>query len=1056
MDKHPGREKVVSYLKSVLYGPQGGKEEVIEGTPFLRYMVGMLFPVGEVVDNGSKIVSAAADDEPRGIIINDEEQDEGLNDVMNMAFEALPSAVGISFRVPGNSQITCHAWGAIYKKQGDEKPKVRATQRWKREALATPERPSTLELHEDFVQAEIFGGLGRIVQRWRHQPDGSAIVTVTLVNEQATKGRGLNPEKTLFQVGLKCESHDNLFLPYDEEIKHHLPGSEEEEAGFLYKESMPFARGHGAAATWEQPVSNRSRWVSIDFMPAVDVPYPDFEIIARNIDRRCFQLDFLGKAPREDVVRALKTLVIAYEEWIKEQREKAKQSLSKEIAKRLVERAYTFLLRMEEGINLLSRNDVAWKSFRYANLAMGWQMGLSSNLRKGPYKVADQSRIPVPGLENLKWRPFQVAFFLSVIDSLLNPESSDRDTVDIIWFPTGGGKTEAYMLVTAFELIRRRLVDGEKDTGTAVFSRYTLRLLTSDQFQRTGALVAALELIRARNPLELGSRPFSLGLWVGEGLTPNTFRKAYEKYMEQVEGKTPKNPFPLEACPCCGTEIFPANPVPVGKNWRQSDFGIVSSQDTFYFRCPNMQCEFQEKIPLNIVDEALYKDPPSMILGTIDKFAMLPWDDRARVFFGGPKDDSIPPSLVIQDELHLISGPLGSLAAPYDAAIDAIIKVRGRTPKRIGATATIRNAAEQVRGLYGRKVAIFPSPCGYWDNAFFFTTKRKSAGRQYVGVMGQGYTKSVVALAWTLAALLQSVKEVQLDHDSLDAYWTVMAYHNSRRELGRTLTAARDEVAARIKTIATSPAKVRKVGEPLELSAQMVKSMSEALGELRRSNTPNYAAVDLVPCTSIISVGVDVTRLGVMLVNGQPKLTSEYIQATSRIGRGKIPGLVVTLFSPSKPRDRSHYEDFRAYHEAIYRYVEPTSVTPYAIPARQRTFHAALVTLVRHALEWRAYDKAGSVDFENLQTRKAVETLLEVMYASDPTEKEALEKFAKERINEWIEFAESNQPLLYENRKAGMQFAGLLYRYGHVPASCLWPTMMSVRNVDEEAIIEVI
>ena len=626
----------------------------------------------------------------------------------------------------------------------------------------------------------------------------------------------------------------------------------------------------------------------------------------------------------------------------------------------------------------------------------------------------------------------------------------------VIWFPTGGGKTEAYLLATAFELIRRRLVHAERDGGTAVFSRYTLRLLTADQFQRTGSLIAALELIRKENEEKLGSRKFSLGLWVGNAVTPNKIRDAHDLHQKELQADFPKNHFQLQACPCCGTEIYPSGKKTNRGAWNKRDFGVESTEEKFFFRCRNVECElFTDIIPLNIVDEALYKDPPSIILGTMDKFALLPWDDRARVFFWGVNDSSVGPSLIIQDELHLISGPLGSLSAPYEAAIDAIIGTRGPVPKRIGSTATIRNAEEQIKGLYGRGVSIFPPPCGSWDDAFFFNTDRTKPGRLYLGAMGQGYTKPVIAMAWTAAALLQAPKEIDLPQDALDAYWTVVAYHNSRRELGRTITAARDEISARIKTIATSEGKIRILGEPLELSAQMVRSMSEALNELKRGHTLEKSAVDLVPCTSLISVGVDVSRLGVMLVNGQPKLTSEYIQATSRVGRGSVPGLIITLFSPSKPRDRSHYEDFCAYHQSIYRHVEPTSVTPYALPSRERSLHAALVALIRHSLEWKANDAAGKLDFGSPKTKEAIESLLEQMCASDPAEATALRKLSQTRIKEWEEFAESNKPLYFESKQGGKQFAALLYKHGGAQNNRLWATMMSVRNVDSETKINV-
>jgi hypothetical protein len=476
----------------------------------------------------------------------------------------------------------------------------------------------------------------------------------------------------------------------------------------------------------------------------------------------------------------------------------------------------------------------------------------------------------------------------------------------------------------------------------------------------------------------------------------------------------------------------------------------------FRFNCPNDTCTFHAGLPLNVVDEALYQSPPSMLLGTVDKFAQLPWDDRARSFFGGPDDHSPPPSLILQDELHLISGPLGSLAAPYDAAIDAVIAARSGRSKRICSTATIRNAREQVQGLYGRRAAVFPPPCSAWDDAFFFRTQRSLPGRTYVGVMGQGYIKPVVAMAWTAAALLQSVKEVPLDLTTLDAYWTLLAYHNSRRELGRTLSAARDEIQARVKAIATSAALVRPIGEPLELSAQSSKNLGEAIESLEKPHDSKDPAVDLVPCTSIISVGVDLERLGLMLVNGQPKLTSEYIQATSRVGRGDVPGLVVSLFAATKPRDRSHYEDFRAFHESIYRHVEPTSVTPYALPARERTLHAAIVAAIRHGTQYGSNASAKSIDFKNPAVTAIIEEVSSIMRASDPSESAAITALVRDRMKEWEDLASSGFGLLYERRHAGQAFTSLLSEFGSAPGTSLWPTMNSVRNVDSEAGLKVL
>lgn len=1055
MTPYPPRDDLIAYLRRILMGPVAGETEAVKGTPFLRYMTGILFPQGVLVGNAMDEVAATADDVGQDAGDGEEVTDDIAGGV-DLASEQLPSAVGISFKVADDSTVRCLAWGARYERAGEARSgDQRGEANWRRVPLATKDKPEVVEVRKGTGPVPVFDGRAKLTVKWRTRPGGSAVVTIALVNVQPAKGRTPDPALALFQVGLRCEVAGGIYA-YPRVGTNHATGSEEAEVEFLYRAVLSFARGHGAAANWGEPANGRVPSVEVDFTPNVDVPRATFEVADESIDPRCCDIKFLASAPRDVVVGVLNTLAGGYAAWAGKQREGVEGSPDPLIADSLVYRIEAWAKRMQAGVQRLRGDEVAWRCFVLANEAMGIQMALSKARPKVPYGREERKSMPTIDFSGRRWRPFQVAFLLGVIESLVDEASTDRDIVDVIWFPTGGGKTEAYLLVSAFELVRRRIVHAAHDSATAIISRYTLRFLTAQQFQRTGALIVALEVLRRRFHGELGDRSFTLGLWVGGAVTPNDYRKAHDKFQEQFESKTPRNPFLLQACPCCGTEIFPTKKGRGRSHWVESDFGVVARPDQFWFRCASPACEFREGLPLNVVDQALYGQPPSMLLGTVDKFALLPWDDRSRVFFGGTDDHSIPPSLVLQDELHLISGPLGSLAAPYDAAIDAIIKARGARAKRIGSTATIRNAREQVRGLYGLDVAVFPSPSTRWDDAYFFSTDRQSPGRAYLGIMGQGYIKPVVAMAWTAAALLQSTKEVPLDSTALDAYWSLLAYHNSRRELGRTLTAAQDEIQARIHAIASSPARARAIREPLELSATMVKGLGEAIEALEKPYAPQDPPVDLVPCTSIISVGVDLDRLGIMLMNGQPKLTSEYIQATSRVGRGEVPGLVVSLFSATKPRDRSHYEDFRAYHESIYRHVEPTSLTPYALPARERTLHAALVTIIRHATQFRSNEAAKTIDFDDPGLRQRVADLLAAMLAADPTEAAGVQDLLGVRLDEWREEAESGFQLLYERLRAGHQFASLLTPYGKPKAGALWPTMMSVRNVDSEVKVRVL
>ena len=207
------------------------------------------------------------------------------------------------------------------------------------------------------------------------------------------------------------------------------------------------------------------------------------------------------------------------------------------------------------------------------------------------------------------------------IESIGNTNSNERQIADLIWFPTGGGKTEAYLAVSAFELFHRRQQFGDGGGGTGIILRYTLRLLTTQQFERAAAMICACEFVRRQDPDEWGEEPFSLGLWVGQATTPNMFSNdsdmspgAYQKYKEMREAAKPENPFQLLACPWCGSRL-----VPVKHSDKPDDYGFRVSASTFEIHCTTGSCDFHNKIPVQVIDEAV-QSPPSFLIGTIDKF----------------------------------------------------------------------------------------------------------------------------------------------------------------------------------------------------------------------------------------------------------------------------------------------------------------------------------------------------------------------------------------------------------------------------------------------------
>ena len=599
-------------------------------------------------------------------------------------------------------------------------------------------------------------------------------------------------------------------------------------------------------------------------------------------------------------------------------------------------------------------------------------------------------------VEPPQWRPFQLAFLLMNLQAFVTPGHTDREIVDLLFFPTGGGKTEAYFGLSAFVILLRRLRDpGSSSAGVAVLMRYTLRLLTLDQLSRASTLICALELIRQEDAREVGRlavRDWLVGRQGGhaepdgqEGREGRHERPRQDDSLPEQQSKG-RTPIPVETCPWCGTKLKPTSFL----LWPDAD-----DPQELKVLCANPACRFRGKNPLPIVavDEPVYRRVPCFVIATVDKFASLPWvgasgallggADRydAAGFYGPWQPDTghklpkplPPPDLIIQDELHLISGPLGTMAGLYETAIDALCtrEVEGRAlrPKIVASTATVRRADGSdscpvwAIGRRDLPAAWTRSPRFLLCSRPFDLSERR--GRLYLGVAAQGRSLKVVLLRTYLALVGAAQKAweeaggAKNASNPADPFMTLVGYFNSLRELGGSRRIVEDEVASR----ASAYGSRRRVGETAgsfasRMIARDVAELTSREPTDRVSDTKRRLAlgfsekehVDVALATNMISVGLDITRLGLMVVLGQPKATAEYIQATSRVGRdAEKPGLVVTLLNVHRPRDRSHFERFEAYHASFYRAVEATSVTPFAPRALDRALPAIVVSLGRHS-----------------------------------------------------------------------------------------------------------
>ena len=867
---------------------------------------------------------------------------------------------------------------------------------------------------------------GRVVHKEVTMPQGSPIALRVEVFPRRLKGRenawlltvvlrnSTDPAtvrnqheailyQTFFEVSVSegdLEKYPESRRPFDQ------LDAEEQSLALLYRESATWGIGHGCAAGWDADPNEAPTSLYADVLPAVQLPSmtPDIELNGSPVSLSMRALASLPDDGGGPAWQSLDNLSAGYAAWIQQKRAEAAglPATLATVANRHLNSCDACLSRINAGISLLRDDARSRRAFRLANLSMLLQQIATKQLSrrqlgwdqaKGIVTPQGGSQSPWTIYQSASedtrlgyWRAFQIAFLLMSLEGVRDGQSPDREIVDLVWFPTGGGKTEAYLAVVAFYMFHERLLlqaggAGPGRDGTNVLMRYTLRMLTTQQFQRAASLICAMEYMR-RNPAATGvadipGQKFSLGLWIGGDGSPNTCDDARTELRKYRRGDVEGNPLVLTECPWCRSQIGRYDgPVPRGVSPTQKTVGITDvTGEGPMLHCTDPNCAYAHPnnanwLPIEVIDERLYRRPPSLVIGTADKLAMIAYRPAAGALFGtrfvagNLHRESLPPGLIIQDELHLISGPLGTMYALYEGIFERLCSHEkdGRwiKPKLIASTATIRGAADQVLSLYARTATqLFPSPGLMMGDSFFGKYARDAAGklrdgRLYLGIHANDYGSVLTTQVRAFSSAL--FRPFQFDPACRDPWWTLLAFYNSIRELGGAKTLFDSDIRSRLKFIFNrenfGPNDRRHLRPAEELTSRLsqadIVAMLDRLS-LQYSPLRDAPVLDACLASNIIEVGVDIDRLSLMGVVGQPKTTATYIQVTGRVGRRwwERPGLILMVYNPSKSRDRSHFEQFHSYHRRLYERVEPTTATPFALSALQRGLSGVLLAWAR-------------------------------------------------------------------------------------------------------------
>jgi hypothetical protein len=830
------RSQLVEALRLDLVGPEDGSEleaEVLPQAPSRWYLTGFLVPLDaqdtQRVDEDSNEEVDAANDAGGT-------DDATPTEPASARKRFLPSSIGLSVLVPEATRClkVRVRWGdyklrkpADGQGDGTEWERTHRIEEVELEVPKSTEKPRETEVNgsnglkvalsvRPVASDGAEGGL----------PKGTRSVSVFLVNRRDPSPDETRDEAFAFQAQLEVASAES-FVPRPNLRSLDSDDWDERVADLQYRDACEFAVGH-SVATEAVLTDCHCHLVRTCWIPQAEVErvapaeLPDIEL----------SMDALAQlSGGADAQAKLGKLVTQYRAWIEDQCESMPKSppRRKETGEELLQRARVAARRIEEGISLL-QNRQCLAAFRIANRAMATAARRRTGVMQGKSPASIQPR----------WRPFQLAFLLMNLKGIAEPTSDDREVVDLLFFPTGGGKTEAYLGLAAFTLVLRRLRNpGITSAGLGVLMRYTLRLLTLDQLGRASTLICALELERQQDVEKLGDWPFEIGLWVGRAATPNRMGQKGDNDPDSARAKTiafkngsrTASPIPIEECPWCGTKFS------------KNSFQLLPNPDTptdLRVSCVNRDCEFSRgrSLPILAVDEPIYRRLPCFLIATVDKFAAMPWTGEVGAFFGrvqrydqhgfyGPCQPNIgrpvpggrllPPDLIIQDELHLISGPLGTMVGLYETALDELctheLDGQRSRPKVVASTATVRRAENQIRALFNhRMVDIFPPPGPDRRDSFFAVTQssQQSNARLYLGVAAQGRSPKVVMLRVYLTLLAATRKWYSKlggrkpdPSNPADPYMTLVGYFNSLRELGGARRLIEDEVRNKLVGYAT-------------------------------------------------------------------------------------------------------------------------------------------------------------------------------------------------------------------------------------------------------------